>query len=77
MCCGNRLDVCVYERRENRHKIDKKQKLYIHKKKITTNLQRRSEGAYMVTFSLHSLTKTTSQERGEILATSITMCHRM
>ena len=69
--------VCMCMREESIHEMDKERKLYIHKKKITTNLQRRSEGAYMVTFSLHSLTKTTSQERGEILATSITMCHRM
>ena len=55
---------------EERHKVGKQNtKLYIHKKKITTNLQRRSEGAYMVTFSLHSLTTHTSWERGGNLPT--------
>ena len=58
--------VYVYERRENRHKIDRKKKIvYFTRNNNNQRLYKgREEGAYKATLSLLSLTKTTLLGKG-------------
>ena len=64
--------VCVWERKrdnteytENSNCFNKEQE----QKMSQQCLQREEEGAYVVTFSLSSFTRTTSWERGGVLTT--------
>ena len=64
--------VCVSREREREREraMNKKSENYITRSKINgQQLQREGEGAYMVTFSLSSLTSTAYWERGGVLTT--------
>ena len=58
--------VCVRERDDV---YKKQEKLQQQEARMNQQLQREGEGAYVVTFSLSSLTSTASWERGGVLTT--------
>ena len=63
--------VCVSRERERVRAQDyrKSENIVLRRSKNDQQLQREGEGAYVVTFSLSSLTSTASWERGEDLTT--------
>ena len=63
--------VCVWKERVSERAQDYRKigKLYYKGSKNYQQLQREGEGAYVVTFSLSSLTSTASWERGRVLTT--------
>ena len=71
-CAVEEMSVCVCEReRDNTREYRKNKKTILAQaRKMNQRLiQREGESAYVVTFSLHSLTTTTSWERGGDLTT--------
>ena len=62
--------VCVREReRERTQSIQKNRKTILKKNKNELSLTRKGEGAYVVAFSLSSLTRATSYKRGGAITT--------